>query len=131
MEHAEADLKKLSKSPTYLDHNHVRFLMYQAVCGMRYMHSANVLHRDIKPANILINSNCTLKICDFGLSRSYRMLNQMFGTEAERDREQRDQGVKGFQKGLKRILTGHVVTRWYRAPEVILLEKEYGKEMDV
>ncbi|CAG9332014.1 unnamed protein product [Blepharisma stoltei] len=132
MEHAEADLKKLSKSPTYLEHNHIKHLMYQAVCGMRYMHSANVLHRDIKPANILINSNCTLKICDFGLSRSYRSLNQNFESQAENNmNEERDMNARGFQKGFKRILTGHVVTRWYRAPEVILLEKEYGKEMDV
>ena len=37
---------------------------------MKYVHSANILHRDIKPANILINSDCTIKLCDFGLSRS-------------------------------------------------------------
>ena len=34
------------------------------------MHSARVIHRDIKPANILVNEDCTIKICDFGLSRS-------------------------------------------------------------
>ena len=134
MEFAEADLKKLCKSPTYLDSSQVRFLMYQALCGCRYMHSANIMHRDIKPANILINSNCSLKICDFGLSRSYRRLNQNFkeGVESSRreQREEEDLG-KGSRRGISRILTGHVVTRWYRAPEVILMEKEYGKEMDI
>lgn len=135
MEYAEADLKKLCKSPTYLDHSQVRFLMYQAICGCRYMHSANIMHRDIKPANILINSNCSLKICDFGLSRSYRRLNFEEGVENSK-REQWDHGVEDdpnqrAKKGISRILTGHVVTRWYRAPEVILMEREYGKEMDV
>lgn len=137
MEYAEADLKKLCKSPTYLDPSQVRFLMYQAICGCRYMHSANIMHRDIKPANILINSNCSLKICDFGLSRSYRRLNQNFEAGVEnskreqRDKKDDDDQGKLFKKGVSRILTGHVVTRWYRAPEVILMEKEYGKEMDI
>ena len=136
MEYAEADLKKLCKSPTYLDHSQVRFLMYQAICGCRYMHSANIMHRDIKPANILINSNCSLKICDFGLSRSYRRLNQNFEQTYEQSkRESLEKGLDDdlgrSSKKMSRILTGHVVTRWYRAPEVILMEREYGKEIDV
>lgn len=34
------------------------------------MHSANVIHRDLKPANVLVNEDCSVKICDFGLARS-------------------------------------------------------------
>ena len=45
-------------------------IIYNLLCGVKYMHSAKVIHRDIKPANILINEDCTIKICDFGLSRS-------------------------------------------------------------
>jgi mitogen-activated protein kinase 1/3 len=56
------------------------------------------MHRDLKPSNILVNKNCDLKICDFGLARG-------FGT-GEQD------------KDLKK--TEYVVTRWYRAPEVML-----------
>ena len=39
-------------------------------CAIKYIHSANVLHRDLKPANVLINEDCSVKICDFGLARS-------------------------------------------------------------
>ena len=35
---------------------------------MKFMHNAGVLHRDIKPANILINEDCDIKLCDFGLA---------------------------------------------------------------
>lgn len=45
-------------------------IIYNLLCGVKYMHSAKVIHRDIKPANILINEDCSIKICDFGLSRS-------------------------------------------------------------
>lgn len=136
MEFADADLKKLCKSPTYLDHSQVRFLLYQAICGCRYMHSANIMHRDIKPANILINSNCSLKICDFGLSRSYGRLNKNFEETYENSKreslEKREEDdLARHSKKMLRTLTGHVVTRWYRAPEVILMEREYGKEIDV
>ena len=45
-------------------------LVYNILRGIVYLHSADVLHRDLKPANILINDDCTVKICDFGLARS-------------------------------------------------------------
>ena len=68
--------------------------------GLKYIHSANVLHRDLKPSNILVNSNCDLRICDFGLSRIA-------------DPEYDHTGC----------LTEYVATRWYRAPEVMLTAK--------
>ena len=39
--------------------------------------------------------------------------------------------TKELRKNMKRQLTGHVVTRWYRAPELILLEKDYGPAIDM
>ena len=47
----------------------MRYFLYQILRGLKYIHSANVLHRDLKPSNLLLNLNCDLKICDFGLAR--------------------------------------------------------------
>jgi len=63
--------------------------------GLKYIHSARVYHRDLKPKNILVNSDCKLKICDFGLARP--VLNDMPTTI---------------------YWTDYVATRWYRAPEL-------------
>ena len=66
----EADLSKIIKSSQPLSDDHVQFFMYQILRGLKYMHSAGIYHRDLKPRNLLVNSNCDLKICDFGLARA-------------------------------------------------------------
>merc|ERR1719183_889774 len=68
--------------------------------------AAGVYHRDLKPANCLVNTNCSVKICDFGLSRA-------LGPEDPQEIVDRTRNVAKKTK-LKRQLTGHVVTRWYR-----------------
>jgi mitogen-activated protein kinase 1/3 len=73
--------------------------------GLNYLHSANILHRDLKPGNLLVNANCDLKICDFGLARTSR--------------------------GNEQFMTEYVVTRWYRAPELLLCCDNYGTSIDV
>jgi mitogen-activated protein kinase 1/3 len=45
-------------------------VVYNLLCAVKYLHSANVIHRDLKPANVLVNEDCSVKICDFGLARS-------------------------------------------------------------
>jgi mitogen-activated protein kinase 1/3 len=70
LEYGQSDLKKLLKSSIFLSELHIKTVIYNLLCGIKYMHSAKVIHRDIKPANILINEDCSVKICDFGLSRS-------------------------------------------------------------
>lgn len=103
----ETDLHRVIYSKQVLNDEHVQYFSYQILRGLLYLHSANVVHRDLKPANILVNKNCDLKICDFGLARG-------FGTDEDDP-----------------TLTDYVVTRWYRAPEVVLLASEYTKSIDV
>eukprot|EP00284_Hemiselmis_tepida_P004370 CAMPEP_0174949402 /NCGR_PEP_ID=MMETSP1355-20121228/91456_1 /TAXON_ID=464990 /ORGANISM="Hemiselmis tepida, Strain CCMP443" /LENGTH=168 /DNA_ID=CAMNT_0016196963 /DNA_START=54 /DNA_END=557 /DNA_ORIENTATION=- len=64
-----ADLQQIIKSSQKLTDAHVQTFMYQLFRGLKYIHSANVLHRDLKPNNILVNRQCDLVICDFGLAR--------------------------------------------------------------
>ena len=46
--------------------------MYQTLRALKALHSADVIHRDLKPSNLLLNANCDLKVCDFGLARSVK-----------------------------------------------------------
>ena len=71
MELGELDLKKLLDSVpnTDLDEEHIIIILYNQLCALNFIHSANVVHRDIKPANFLIDSKCNVKLCDFGLAR--------------------------------------------------------------
>lgn len=50
---------------------HIQLVVYNLLCAMKYIHSANVMHRDIKPGNILLNEDCSVKVCDFGLARPF------------------------------------------------------------
>ena len=70
LEFVQSDLKKVLKSTMFLEDLHLKTIIYEVLKGIKYMHEAKVIHRDIKPANILINQDCSIKICDFGLSRS-------------------------------------------------------------
>ncbi len=70
MDYMPFDLKKLIYSPTYLDHEQVKVLMYEIMVAVNYLHSTKIVHRDIKPGNILVSPDCSIKLCDFGLARS-------------------------------------------------------------
>jgi len=153
LEYAQSDLKKLLKSPIHLEMIHIQTLVYNILVGLKYIHSADVLHRDLKPANVLINEDCSVKICDFGLARSIEGIEGAhFSAKDESVADDVDENVTKNSttkpkvgnpklvktsggmiktKNMKRELTGHVVTRWYRAPELILLEKDYTAAIDV
>ncbi|EZG64224.1 mitogen-activated protein kinase [Gregarina niphandrodes] len=119
LEIADSDLKKLVRTPVYLSELHVRTLLYNLLVGLKFTHSAGIYHRDLKPANCLVNQDCSVKICDFGLARTV-------DTPLSYDR-----GGKRPAANLKEQLTMHVVTRWYRAPELILLQEHYTEAIDI
>ncbi|KAG8076762.1 hypothetical protein GUJ93_ZPchr0006g43196 [Zizania palustris] len=64
----DTDLHQIIRSNQALSEEHCQYFLYQILRGLKYIHSANVLHRDLKPSNLLLNANCDLKICDFGLA---------------------------------------------------------------
>ena len=70
LEYVQCDLNKLIKSSLRLDILHVKTIMFNMLQGLKFIHGCKVIHRDIKPANILVNIDCNIKICDFGLARS-------------------------------------------------------------
>ncbi|BEJ11656.1 hypothetical protein CspHIS471_0201160 [Cutaneotrichosporon sp. HIS471] len=110
MEPMEADLHQIVRSGQPLSNLHIQFFLYQLLRGMKYIHSANVIHRDLKPGNLLVNSDCELKICDFGLARGFKPVGE---------------GVHELR------LTEYVATRWYRAPEIMLSNRRYTTAIDV
>ncbi|XP_017286421.1 mitogen-activated protein kinase 14A isoform X2 [Kryptolebias marmoratus] len=96
-----ADLNNIVKCQKLTD-DHVQFLIYQILRGLKYIHSAEIIHRDLKPSNLAVNEDCELKILDFGLAR-------------HSDDE----------------MTGYVATRWYRAPEIMLNWMHYNMTVDI
>lgn len=74
MEHMHSDFKKVlcKANKIMLDQEHILVLIYKLLCAVQFLHSANILHRDLKPANVLVDEECNVKICDFGLSRSLK-----------------------------------------------------------
>ena len=75
----ETDLHKVVHSRQDLTSDHISYFIYQTLCALKHIHSASILHRDLKPANLLVNSDCSLKMCDFGLAReSDTTLSQNF-----------------------------------------------------
>jgi len=104
----ECDLHQIIRSRQPLTDSHYQSFIYQILAGLKYIHSAGVLHRDLKPGNLLVNADCEVKICDFGLARGF---------------DETSQDVNA--------MTEYVATRWYRAPEIMLSFYNYTKAIDV
>lgn len=99
----ETDLHRVIRSQKLSD-DHCQYFTYQILRALKAVHSAEVIHRDLKPSNLLLNANCDLKVCDFGLARSLLTAEPQAGSETG-------------------LMTEYVATRWYRAPEIMLTFK--------
>lgn len=106
----EYDLSKIIYSSVQFSEFHVCSFIYQVLCGLKYVHSADVIHRDLKPSNLLVSSTGTVKIGDFGLARAIKVSPSLFTVAP---------------------ITNYVATRWYRAPELIIRESRYGRPVDM
>ncbi|CAL1699833.1 unnamed protein product [Somion occarium] len=107
----ETDLHRVIRTQVLSD-DHCQYFIYQTLRALKALHSADVLHRDLKPSNLLLNANCDLKLCDFGLARSA-------------------QPPPNVANDSNTFMTEYVATRWYRAPEVMLTFKEYTRAIDI
>mmetsp|Transcript_4362 Transcript_4362/g.6339 ORF Transcript_4362/g.6339 Transcript_4362/m.6339 type:complete len:377 (-) Transcript_4362:719-1849(-) len=105
----ETDLHAVIRANILTD-IHKKYIVYQVLKAIKFMHSAELLHRDIKPSNLLLNSDCHVKLCDFGLCRSV---------------------AEAHNTGSNTVLTDYVATRWYRSPEVLLGSTKYTKGIDL
>ena len=99
-------LELLEMSPNGLDPTLIRSLIYQLCKAIKYLHDQNIIHRDVKPENLLIDNKMNLKLCDFGFARKININKP------------------------HEMLTDYVATRWYRSPELLLTNGEYGPEVD-
>lgn len=95
----ETDLHAVIRA-NILEEIHKQYIVYQLLKSLKYIHSAELLHRDMKPSNLLLNSECHMKVADFGLARSIASLEK--------------------EQVANPVLTDYVATRWYRAPEILL-----------
>ena len=108
-EFLETDLHRVIKA-NILEDVHKRYVIYQIIKATHYMHSGELLHRDLKPSNCLLNAECHIKICDFGLARSIH---------------------SDLPLASNPVLTDYVATRWYRGPEILLGSTRYTKGVDM
>ncbi len=100
-------IEKYRKQKMFISEAKIRNIVYQITCGIKYLHSFDIMHRDLKPENILmILNNNLVKLADFGTA-------------------------KEVPKYKDNSLTDYVCTRWYRAPECTLKSTNYDEKIDI
>jgi mitogen-activated protein kinase 1/3 len=128
-DYMETDIQKLVQvtQPDNFDQSHSIAITYNFLCAINFLHSANIMHRDLKSENILIDDECRIKICDFGMART------MIGSNYSKDYDNGTSrsGKKAGGDGLIECLSKNVCTKWYRAPELVLLQDNYNSKVDM
>mmetsp|Transcript_13275 Transcript_13275/g.30211 ORF Transcript_13275/g.30211 Transcript_13275/m.30211 type:complete len:412 (-) Transcript_13275:134-1369(-) len=114
-DYMESDLQHVIAA-SMLEPIHIEYISYQILKALKYVHSGGVLHRDLKPSNVLLNANCHVRLCDFGLAR----------TSAPPIGSTSKEG-----SGTSPLFTDYVATRWYRAPELLLGANFYCEGVDM
>lgn len=99
--------KQKTERKALINRDHIKYIIYQLLRALKYLHSANVIHRDLKPSNLAITEECDLTVLDFGLARTVTCNSDD-------------------------NLTAYVISRWYRSPEVIFWNNvSYNAKADV
>jgi len=98
-------LEEIEKFPSGIGKHDVKRRVFQLLRAIEYCHQNNIIHRDIKPENLLVSRHGILKLCDFGFARPL--------------------GGAGCH------YTDYVATRWYRSPELLAGDTQYGRGVDI
>ena len=126
LEYVDGDLEDLiASNKIEINESTIIKILYNLLCAMNFLETANVIHRDIKPQNILIDpATLEVKLCDFGLARSDPEVNPRPSTPYNKNLRRdyaKEQAASREERGKRRRdLSNHVATRPYRAPEIIV-----------
>ena len=145
-EYMESDLHSVIRAEILTSEHH-KYIIYQILLAVKYTHESGIVHRDLKPANILLNSDCTIKLADFGLSRAVKeacknssktknssIYYKFANIENKKHKTEpvvKDSLKENTEEEMQECLTDYIATRWYRAPEIILGSNDYSYQADI
>jgi len=136
MDYQKVNLQKLlnSNNVHMKEVDQVKSLVYSLLCSLNFVHSAGVIHRDFKPANVLLGKVILVKLCDFGFSRNIPESSTdlpRINNSTKIDIAKALMQDRTARRTRKRLMSPHVITRNYRPPEVILMERSYDEKVDL
>ena len=102
----ETFIENYRKKRKHIPIEQIKLIARQMLLGLDYCHKKNIVHRDLKPENVLLTDEGNVKLCDFGSSKC---IEEKKGTTS----------------------TPYTVSRYYRAPELILGKIDYNSKIDI